>query len=322
MRMPSARWYAGRVAPPSPPPAPTPTRAQGLCLAGSENPTMRASLRDALERLGWGGAAIRIDNDSVGAALTDFPRGAPRPAQRTAVSCASGPLSPFPAPPGSLVVISGTGSIAQLVSRDGDATRLVRAGGWGHMVGDGGWARRDRAAANLTCPPLSAEGSGYDLSRRAIQAVFRLRDGLPVMGEALVAGSGAPAPFAAAHARDALPGAGADAAAAPLSPHRLWERLCEHFGVREEQDMLPLLHTDFEKARIASFGAVVAEGAPHVRKGGREPAEGVALTALRFRPTLQKPARAIPYPRRWLRTWARCSGPWCRQSCAARQRAR
>lgn len=67
--------------------------------------------------------------------------------------------------------------------------------------------------------------------------------------------------FAAAHARDALPGARADAAVAPLSPQRLWTLLCEHFGLKGEQDILPLLHTEFKKAHVASFAAVVAGGA-------------------------------------------------------------
>lgn len=51
-------------------------------------------------------------------------------------------------------LIAGTGSIA--LGRD-PAGRQARAGGWGHVVGD--------------------EGSGYDIGRRALQAVLRAADG-------------------------------------------------------------------------------------------------------------------------------------------------
>lgn len=49
---------------------------------------MRASLKEALEELGWEGTPISIENDSVGAALTGFARGVP-PAR---------PLPPFEPP--------------------------------------------------------------------------------------------------------------------------------------------------------------------------------------------------------------------------------
>ena len=51
-------------------------------------------------------------------------------------------------------LIAGTGSIA--LGRD-PAGRQARSGGWGHVVGD--------------------EGSGYDIGRRALQAVLRAADG-------------------------------------------------------------------------------------------------------------------------------------------------
>jgi len=53
-----------------------------------------------------------------------------------------------------LGLIAGTGSIA--LGRD-HTGHLVRAGGWGHLIGD--------------------EGSGYDLGRRAVQAAVRASDG-------------------------------------------------------------------------------------------------------------------------------------------------
>lgn len=51
-------------------------------------------------------------------------------------------------------LIAGTGSIALGRDRDG---HTARAGGWGHILGD--------------------EGSGYDIGRRALQAVARAADG-------------------------------------------------------------------------------------------------------------------------------------------------
>lgn len=53
-----------------------------------------------------------------------------------------------------IVLIAGTGSIA--LGRDATGA-TVRAGGWGHLIGD--------------------EGSGYDLARRALQAAARAADG-------------------------------------------------------------------------------------------------------------------------------------------------
>ncbi|MBA2276801.1 MAG: hypothetical protein H0W06_03475 [Chloroflexia bacterium] len=53
-----------------------------------------------------------------------------------------------------VAIIAGTGSIA--VGRDASGVS-ARAGGWGHIFGD--------------------EGSGYDLGRRALEAVARMHDG-------------------------------------------------------------------------------------------------------------------------------------------------
>ena len=53
-----------------------------------------------------------------------------------------------------VALIAGTGSIALGVDRAG---RVVRVGGWGHLLGD--------------------EGSGYDIGRRALQVALRMADG-------------------------------------------------------------------------------------------------------------------------------------------------
>jgi len=53
------------------------------------------------------------------------------------------------------VLISGTGSIAYGISKDGTH---VRVGGWGHIIGD--------------------EGSGYSIARNALNAVVRSADGI------------------------------------------------------------------------------------------------------------------------------------------------
>ncbi|MEW6228366.1 MAG: BadF/BadG/BcrA/BcrD ATPase family protein [Bacillota bacterium] len=53
-----------------------------------------------------------------------------------------------------VVVISGTGSIAVGIDRNG---RRARAGGWGYLIGD--------------------EGSGYDIGRRGLAAAARAHDG-------------------------------------------------------------------------------------------------------------------------------------------------
>lgn len=69
-----------------------------------------------------------------------------------------------------VVLIAGTGSIAVGVDSAG---RRVRAGGWGHILGD--------------------EGSGYDIARRALNAAARAIDGRSpanALRECLVAAAG------------------------------------------------------------------------------------------------------------------------------------
>jgi N-acetylglucosamine kinase-like BadF-type ATPase len=53
-----------------------------------------------------------------------------------------------------VIIIAGTGSIVYGIDNEG---REAQAGGWGHLLGD--------------------EGSGYDIARRAFQAVARAADG-------------------------------------------------------------------------------------------------------------------------------------------------
>lgn len=53
-----------------------------------------------------------------------------------------------------VIIIAGTGSIVYGIDA---AVREAQAGGWGHLLGD--------------------EGSGYDIARRALQAVARAADG-------------------------------------------------------------------------------------------------------------------------------------------------
>lgn len=65
------------------------------------------------------------------------------------IALVGGTLKPF-----GIVVISGTGSIAVGIDREG--TR-ARAGGWGHVLGD--------------------EGSGYQIGLKALRAVCRAHDG-------------------------------------------------------------------------------------------------------------------------------------------------
>lgn len=61
-----------------------------------------------------------------------------------------------------VALIAGTGSIALGRDRSG---RVVRVGGWGHLIGD--------------------EGSGYDLARRALQLALRMADGRAPRGPLL-----------------------------------------------------------------------------------------------------------------------------------------
>jgi N-acetylglucosamine kinase-like BadF-type ATPase len=143
-------------------------RERGRAIAGSSNYTVVGGERAAAEvqqavaeatRLAGGELPLR----AVWIGLAGVDRAGAREMLLPLVQ----PLAPeirltndaeliFGALPGRIgvVVIAGTGSIA--LGRDaGGAT--VRAGGWGHLIGD--------------------EGSGYDLGRRALQAAARAADG-------------------------------------------------------------------------------------------------------------------------------------------------
>lgn len=65
------------------------------------------------------------------------------------IALMGGALKPF-----GVIVISGTGSIAFGINREGER---ARAGGWGHILGD--------------------EGSGYQIALKALRAVMRAADG-------------------------------------------------------------------------------------------------------------------------------------------------
>ena len=92
-------------------PLSTPLTSMGLCMSGFLQPRVQEELRSALQAKDPHLCArYTIDNDSPGSVYT-----------------ASGPR-------GGLVIICGTGSMAQLITPEG---RAVNCGGWGHMFGDG-----------------------------------------------------------------------------------------------------------------------------------------------------------------------------------------
>ncbi|MCX7568821.1 N-acetylglucosamine kinase [Tumebacillus sp. DT12] len=104
-----------------------------------------------------------------------------------------------------IVLISGTGSVAFGIDPSG---RQDRAGGWGYLIGD--------------------EGSGYDIGRRALQAVMKSHDGL-------------------------------------LPPTRLTALLLARYGVEHPTGLIPVVYSDtFSKERMAEVSrfvfAAVAEG--------------------------------------------------------------
>jgi len=104
------------------------TDSQGLALSGFEQAGQQAKLRAVLEAAGFA-RQFFIVNDSVGSVFT---------------ACDEG----------GMVIISGTGSIAQYIAADGSSSRT---GGWGHLLGD--------------------EGGAYDIASTAMKAVFRYLDG-------------------------------------------------------------------------------------------------------------------------------------------------
>lgn len=99
-------------------------------MSGLEQVENRRQLRESLFKLKPDLAQdLHIMNDSVGSVYTASAQGG-------------------------MVIISGTGSIAQFIAADGTAWRT---GGWGHMIGD--------------------EGSAYDIASTAISRIFHCLDG-------------------------------------------------------------------------------------------------------------------------------------------------
>jgi N-acetylglucosamine kinase-like BadF-type ATPase len=143
-------------------------RERGRGEAGSANPaavgleTALAHIRQAVaQAAGQAGAALPVAAASCGLAGVDRPADyalilpplRDLAATVTLMNDAELILEPLPDRCG-VCLIAGTGSIA--LGRD-PAGRTARAGGWGHIVGD--------------------EGSGFDIGRRALQAVLQAADG-------------------------------------------------------------------------------------------------------------------------------------------------
>ena len=105
--------------------------SQGLALSGFEQASQQSKLQNVLQAAGFA-KHFFIVNDSVGSVFT---------------ACDAG----------GMVIISGTGSIAQYIAADGSS---CRTGGWGHLLGD--------------------EGGAYDIASTALKAVFRYLDGFTV----------------------------------------------------------------------------------------------------------------------------------------------
>lgn len=87
------------------------TPLQGMCMSGFLQPSIQAELKAELTLQDPQLASYYyVDNDSPGCVYT-----------------AAGPA-------GGLVIISGTGSMGQLITGAGE---VYNCGGWGHMFGDG-----------------------------------------------------------------------------------------------------------------------------------------------------------------------------------------
>jgi N-acetylglucosamine kinase-like BadF-type ATPase len=100
--------------------------------------------------LGMAGVDRPEDRPLIEGLVREFlPQSACWPVNDGVIALMGGALKPF-----GIIVISGTGSIAFGINRAGER---ARAGGWGHILGD--------------------EGSGYQISLRALRAVVRAHDG-------------------------------------------------------------------------------------------------------------------------------------------------
>ncbi len=139
---------------------------------GSTNPhsnsmdVVRANLKSLTEtlRAEAGASAEDVKAICLGMAGVDRPEDKPMvqnlvneflpvadvlPVNDGVIALTGGALKPF-----GIIVISGTGSIAFGINEKGER---VRAGGWGHILGD--------------------EGSGYTLALRSLRAIMRAHDG-------------------------------------------------------------------------------------------------------------------------------------------------
>eukprot|EP00743_Colponemidia_sp_Colp-15_P003735 GILK01004030.1.p1 GENE.GILK01004030.1~~GILK01004030.1.p1 ORF type:complete len:446 (-),score=71.76 GILK01004030.1:634-1914(-) len=111
---------------------------------------------------------------------------------------------------GGMVLIAGTGSIGMLLTPEDE---LYRCGGWGHMIGD--------------------EGSGYHISSRAINIVFRVLDGMKAY-------------------LDDTPQPNVD---------YLWGQMKRYFNIRTQDELLDVMYRRFEKSYVAGLCSSIAEGA-------------------------------------------------------------
>lgn len=104
-------------------------RAQGMCMSGFESKHKQVELLALLRGYGDVAEELMVYNDAVGSAFTASSNGE----SRLLDAMVRGGLTAA-GDAGSVVVICGTGSIAQLVMADASTHRC---GGWGHMVSDG-----------------------------------------------------------------------------------------------------------------------------------------------------------------------------------------
>jgi N-acetylglucosamine kinase-like BadF-type ATPase len=100
--------------------------------------------------LGMAGVDRPEDKPMVKNLVNEFlPNAEVLPVNDGVIALTGGALRPY-----GIIVISGTGSIAFGINENGER---VRAGGWGHILGD--------------------EGSGYTLALRGLRAIMRAHDG-------------------------------------------------------------------------------------------------------------------------------------------------
>lgn len=111
--------------------ASTPLHSIGMCMSGFLQERAQLELKAALKALDPHlSEHVYVDNDSPGSIFT-----------------AAGPA-------GGMVIISGTGSMSQLIDPAG---KVYNCGGWGHMYGD--------------------EGSAYYIASKAVKLIIRSTDG-------------------------------------------------------------------------------------------------------------------------------------------------